>query len=288
MNYIYNSVRISVRISTVLFLVMVFSCAAARAVTFDWASPPAGAWNTVLTTGNSETVDYFQGGSGFGVAVTVANTGQTITAENGATGAPAVFTTGTGFLDGGTNTRGLIFNVTAAVATTSNSQITIKFNYVGGVNNVTFAIWDVDGNNAGYLDNIANISATAVGGATVFPTTFSSQAAGFNTITGSGATLTATGTTPAANTGASANQGNINVAFTQNVTSITFQYSNAFTGTRTQQHIGIGDITFTANGAAFPEVNSSGAALMLCGGVIGFGLVRRRRGADRSPCESYA
>lgn len=274
----HRSLQSSLKISVLAFLVFLSCATTTRAVTFDWASAPAGSWNTVLASGTSETVDYFKGGSGFGVAVTVFNNGETLATDTGGTGAPAVFTTGTGFLDGGTNTRGLVFNASTTASTASYSQVTINFNYVNGVKNVSFAIWDVD-SGGGWIDKIANISATAVGGATVFPTTFTSAVAGFNTIAGANGTLAATGTASAANTGANGNQGNINVAFTQNVTSITFQYSNALAGTRTTQHIGVGDITFTANGAAFPEVGSAAGSLALCGGMLLGCRVRRRKGS---------
>ena len=260
-------------------------CSACHAAVFNWPTTPA--WTAgAPTIGNSQTVDYFPT-SGQGVNVTLTNTGAVWN-----TGFPQVAANGTGFVNGGTTSNGLILQPTSESTVATYVQVTINFTYTGGANNISFQIWDVDATSAGaangYVDTITNIQATTTLGATVFPTTInnthtSNPGTAFNTITGSGATLTVTGNVPAANT---VDEGTVNLGFSQTVTSVTFSYSNTATTSRTQQTLGIGPVTFTGIGTAFPEVNSSSAALLLCGGMLGIG--RRRRGEERLQCQSHA
>ena len=267
---------------------LMFSSTTCRATTFSWPTTPAFTAGAPAI-GASSTVDYFPSGGG-AVSVTLTNTGA---AWN--TGFPQVAAAGGGFVNGGTTNNGLILQPISESTTATYVQVTINFMYTGGANNISFQLWDVDATSVGaangYIDTITNIQGTAfVGGGTVFATTLnnthtSNPGTVYNIITGTGATAVVTGQIPAAN---GTDQGTVNIGFSQTVTSVSFRYLNTAATSRTQQTLGVGPITFTGIGTAFPEVNSSGAALMLCGGVLGFGLVRRRRSADRSPCESYA
>jgi hypothetical protein len=147
-------------------------------------------------------------------------------------------------------------------------------NYVGGVTNPSFQLWDVDASSGTFLDTIKNLQATTTTGTTIYPTL--TPTAGFNQVTGSGASAVITGTNNANN---NTNQGTVGVSFTGTVTSISFQWSNGDSALLTQS-IAISPITFTPVGAAFPEVGSATGALALCGGLLGAGRFRRRRSAD--------
>jgi len=80
-------------------------------------------------------------------------------------------------------------------------QVTIDFTNVGGANNVSFQLWDIDstvtgGNN--FIDAITNVQAIAVGGGTVYPDTVSNAhttnpGTQYSTITGSAASLVIAG-----------------------------------------------------------------------------------------------
>lgn len=259
-----------------VLLAVLFSPSVALCTVFNWPNPPAWA-ATGPAIGSTETVDYSFNAQG-SLAVSVFNSGatwQTNYPQTASVGTAAAIVTG-GTAKG---TGSLQLYASAEVSTTTYAQVTINFNYTGGANNISFQLWDVDTSAAQFIDTITNIQATAVGGGIVYPTTLTGTA-GFNTVTGTGAAAVVTGTAAAANTTA---DGTVNIAFTQTVSSITFRWSNTDTGLGAQA-IGVGPITFTGIGTAVPEVNSSSAALMLCGGVMGFALVRRRRSSQRLQC----
>ena len=94
---------------------------------------------------------------------------------------------------------------------------------------------------------------------------------------GSGASAVVAGTALDSNTSAN---GNVNIdSGTQSVDSVTFQFSNSYTGTHQFNNFGISPITFTGMETSFPEVGSAVGALALCGGVLAVGRVRKRRPA---------
>ncbi len=268
-------------IKVAAFLSFILLCPSVSwATVFNWPLSPAWA-ATGPASGSSETVDYFAGGTGFGVAVTVANSGVTLNA-----GYPQVQTESAATFTGGTtsNTIGTLqlFN-TSSASTASFTRVTINLNYVGGVTNPTFQLWDVDALAGQFIDTIKSLQATTTTGSIIYPTL--TPTATFNQVTGTGASQVITGIGNATN---NTNQGTVGVSFTGTVTSISFLWSNADAGLGTQG-IGISPITFnTPVGAAFPEVNSSAGALLLCGGMMGIGLVRRRRSAERLQCQAHA
>lgn len=255
-----------------VLLAVLFAPSTASCAVFSWPNPPAWA-ATGPASGSTETVDYSFNAQG-SLAVSVFNSGmtwQTNYPQTANVGAAAAVVTG-GTANG---TGSLQLYATTAVSTASFAQVTINFNYTGGANNISFQLWDVDAAGS-FVDTIKNIQATAVGGGTVYPTTLTGTA-GFNTVTGTGAAAVVTGTANAAN---NTNEGTVNIAFTQTVSSITFQWSNSFAGTPLgAQAIGVGPITFTSIGTAFPEVGSAAGALALCGGLATGGRFRRRRPA---------
>lgn len=257
-----------------LILGSMLSSAVCRAATFSW---PTGGSNptwaaTGPTNGNTETVDYGYNAQG-SLKVAVFNSGVTMTA-----GFPAATTSANANVTGGTNTNSLQLATSTTSATTSYQQVTITFQYTGGASGVSFTLWDVDADGASFTDQISNISATSTTGTTLFATVTGSAS---NTVTGSGtAAATATGTSA---NGQTSNGGNVTISFTGQVSSLTFRWANTFSGTRGTQFIGVSPINFTSSGSAFPEVNSSVAALMLCGGLMGFGRFRRRFRTAESP-----
>jgi len=263
-----------------VFLGFMISSAICWAATFNWPTTPAWA-ATGPTNGNTETVDYGYNAQG-SLRVSVLNSGVTMTA-----GYPATAAAGAGNVTGGVSQASLQLATNTTSATTSYQQVTISFMYTGGASGVSFTLWDVDATSSGtvtngFIDQISHISATTTTGTTIYPTVTGSPT--YNTVAGSGAGITVTGINSAGN---ATNQGDVTISFTGQITSLTFQYANIAPGTRSTQYVGISPINFTPSGVAFPEVNSSSSALMLCGGVMGFGLLRRRsHNAERSLCKS--
>ncbi len=254
----------------VLFFALLLTLATGHAqTTFTWPLAPAWPGNAP-TTGNSTTVDYFAGGTGFGVAVTVLNSGAVLNTgyERVQTESAATFTGGTTSTTIGT----LQLYNTSAASTASFTRVTIKFNYVGGVTATSFTLWDVDAVPGQFIDVIKNISATTTTGTTIYPTL---TAGATNAVTGTGASQVVTGNGNATN---NTNQGNVGIAFTGAITSLTFEWSNADAAVGAQG-IGLSPITFTTSGAAFPEVGSATGALALCGGLLGSRRFRRRKSA---------
>lgn len=252
------------------------ACLEAHAATFNWPTPPA--WSaTGPASGTSATVDYGYNAAG-SLRATVTNSG-TVGGNDGVTfaaGYPSVQTSAgfAGTNGGFTGQNNLILYNSGSSSTTAYAQITLYFQYTGGASNVSFKIYDVDfGGNTTFIDQISKISATAVGGGTVYPTSVVGGTS--NSVTGSGATYAVTGTGSSGNDSAT---GNVTITFApaQAITSLTFQWANIATTTRTTQYIGVSPINFTAIGTAFPEVNSSGAALLLCGGLLAFTRRRNR------------
>ena len=253
----------------------------AAVFSFDWPTTPA--WSgTGPTSGNTETVDYGYYANG-SVRVAVFNNGETWQAGYPIvqTGASRTTTGGTG---GGVNGFQL-YNNNVSNVVTNYERVTITFMYTGGANAISFQLWDVDFAASVFKDTIRNIvGIDASTGATVQATTITPSSA--NQVVGTVGTAGVYAEGTAGNNNTSAN-GNVTIGFSQTVRSISFDWSNSVAGGTTQA-IGIGPIGFNSVGTAFPEVNSSGVALMLCGGVMGFGRFRRRRNAESSQCLSHA
>lgn len=255
----------------------IFACAAAmmlpcagRATTFNWPTTPA--FPAGPTVGNSVTQVY----NGLG-AVTIANVADPSTGQGGTwtSGYPVVEQNGgtNGDPTGGlTNTPGLEVYVASQPSVNSYMKVTISFGYTGGATNVSLTLWDVD-SAANFTDKIANIVGVTANG-TLVPLTVTGSAD--NTVTGSGTVnATATGTATSPN---NQNTGNVVISSgTTPIQEITFQYYDSNATTRTTQIIGISPITFTPIGSATPEVGSALGSLLLCGGVAGYGAVRRRK-----------
>jgi len=267
---------------------LLLSSALGRATTFDWVTSPAWTTNSPGINGTPQTVDYWSA-TGNAISVSIANTG----AAWDPGGYPQV---SQNVLSNGGSSNGLILRAASQTTTTTYIQVTINFNYTGGASGVSFNLWDIDatitgstGSQSGFIDTITNIKGITPGGSTVYATANNSHTSNpgtvYNNITGSGASLKIAGDTVTNGADNLTDQGQVNLSFSSPVSSVTFQWSNTADTTRSTQTVGVGPITFTGIGAAFPEVNSSMAALMLCGGLMGVGRFRRRtRTAEISQC----
>lgn len=244
----------------------------ARGTVFDW-SPTLG-WTAGQPTINGpvQTVDYSS--TGQDISVSIANTGAT---WNG--GYPQVAAGGTGFVNGGTTNNGLIIQPGAQTSTGTFLQFTINFNNPGGVNNVSFQLWDidatVDASGNGFIDTITHLQATAVAGGTLFPDTIdnthtSNPGIAYNFITGSDITGNSAQAAGAAN---GADEGTVNITFLQPITQISFWYSNSATGSLTTQTIGIGPLTYSI----LPETSPGWAVATVCTAAVALEFGRRRR-----------
>lgn len=234
---------------------------------FAWPSSPGWTAGQPTINGPDQTVDYSS--TGQDISVTLSNTGATWN-----TGYPQVATGGTGFVNGGTTNNGFILQPLAQTSNATYIQVTINFNNPGGVNNVSFQLWDVDatvdGSGNGFIDTITHLQAAALGGGTLYPDTLnnthtSNAGTAYNFITGSGPTLTIAGN-PAQPSGAANNtdQGTVNIGFSQAITQISFWYSNSATGSLTSQTIGIGPIDYSP----LPETPSGWMVALVCLGAI--------------------
>jgi hypothetical protein len=221
-------------------------------------------------------VDYSS--TGQNISVTIANTGAT---WNG--GYPQVAAGGTGFVNGGTTNNGLIVQPGTQTSTGTFIQLTINFNNPGGVNNVSFQLWDidatVDASGNGFIDTITHLQATAVAGGTLLPDTVdnvhtTNPGTSYNFINGSGPTLNITGD-PLQPVGAAngTDSGTVNITFSQPITQLSFWYSNSATGSLTTQTIGIGPLTYSI----LPETSPGWAVVLVCIAALALEFGRRRR-----------
>jgi hypothetical protein len=258
---------------------MAFLASSQGSVVFDWPVAPGWTAGQPTINGPDQTVDYSS--TGQNISVTLSNTGATWN-----TGYPQVVPDGTGAFNGGTLNSGLILQPTGQISNATYIQLTINFNNPGGVQNVSFQIWDVDatvdGSGNGFIDSITNLQAAAVAGGTLYPSSIdnihtSNPGTPYNFITGSGSSLAITGD-PSQAAGATNNtdQGTINITFAQPITQISFWYANAAGGSLTTQTIGIGPITYDI----LPEISPAWPiALVSVSAVV---LELRRRRATRS------
>ena len=257
-------------LSIVTILGVLVSCTTAQAIVLDWDTV------TWANGSLSNSYDIDPANPGNDVTVTVAgNTAQLVSESTGQL-TPAITTNVTGGLSPVQNALTLKLDLTSQA-----QAVTITFNfsalYPQGVNNVSFSIFDVDfasssGNSgANFQDQIRNITATTVGGATISPLSITTSSA--NALTGSGLGQVVTGIATAGDT---TSAGNVLIDFgTAAITSFTFTYGSG-SGTNadpTAQHIAIGDISFTP----VPEMNPAWTAFGSCGFAALGALLHRRK-----------
>jgi hypothetical protein len=237
-----------------------------RAALFDWDAA-YGTWTSGSpAVGTSASQYYDIDGSGpVDVGITIKNNNNNASGFAWVGGYPAVNKT---LLTGGASPTQNALQLAANSG--NNLGITVTITFTAPVTNASFSLWDIDKTAGSYIDQISNINGLTAGGATVAP--ISVTGASSNQVTGSGTSFLITGTSTSTNTGAGSNDGNATITFgTTAIKSITFTWKNTDAGESTQ-YIALSDISFTP----LPEVGSSLAALALCGGVVGFRVMRKR------------
>jgi hypothetical protein len=239
-------------------LLVPFFVAPADGVTLDWDTV---AW-TPGSLSNSYDVDPSKAGNDVTVAIggDTAQLQQKNTSPNAQT--PALTNTLQGGLATPQNTLCLALNLTNQ---TQSVSVTVNFSalYTGGVNNVSFTVFDVDFSNAAgntFQDQLRSIQAIDINGNPVAATITTSAN---NTDSGTGLTQTVTGLVTGSDTNPGSGNSNVTISFGAiAITSFTFTYGSG-SGTvpdPTYQHIGIHDITFTA----VPEINPAWSTIGSC------------------------
>lgn len=264
------------RAIALLSLVSVFSIWNANAAVFSWPTTPGWTAGQPTINGPSQTVDYSS--TGQAISVTIANTGATWNS-----GFPQVAANGSGYVNGGTTANGLIIQPGAETSNATHIAVTVNFNNPGGVTNVQFQLWDidatVDSSGNGFVDRVSQIQAVAVGGGTTYATASnahtSNPATVYNTISGAGATLALTGDTTTNGATNNTDQGTVTISFASAITSFSFWYSNAATGSLSQQTMGLGPISY----AMLPEISPAWPVALLCLLAVAAEGYRRRRAA---------
>jgi hypothetical protein len=241
---------------------------AAHAITLDWD----GVTWTAGALSHSYDVDPAKAGNDITVAVS-GNTSRLTTelvSPNPMT--PAITTDFQGGLASAKNTLCLAVNFSSQ---TQSVTVTVDFSslYTLGVQNVSFTLFDIDFSNVTnntYQDQLAGITATSIDGTTLIAPTITTSVA--NTLSGSGINQVVTGVASATDVGSNTGNGNVTITFGNTaIRSFTFTYGSG-TGTvpdPTYQHVGIGDISFTA----VPEINPGWSAVGSC--LIAFALILR-------------
>ncbi|HEY1172136.1 MAG TPA: hypothetical protein VGH19_12255 [Verrucomicrobiae bacterium] len=146
--------------------------------------------------------------------------------------------------------------------------VTVTFNYVGGVNDVNFLLFDVDTGSGGgtktFIDQVRDIVAVGTGGGLIAPTITTS---GNNSKSGTGTNQVVSGTAENPNNSGS---GNVGINFGTNyITSFTFEYGNASSGVQKNpdsQSIGIYDINYKPK---VPEFHPGVVAAVVCLTLVG-------------------
>jgi hypothetical protein len=175
-------------------------------------------------------------------------------------------TQNSGYLTGGGSTSQNALQMSTLNGISGGMTVTIKF--TTAVTGVSFSLFGVDYSSSSIFDQISSITALTSGSATIGATVTTSAA---NTGTGSGAGLVVFGT--ANSSSATSGNGNVLISFgTNSVKQVTFTWINPGSLLGSQQ-IALGNISFTP----LPEVGAGVAALALCGGAVGFQVVRNRK-----------
>jgi len=156
--------------------------------------------------------------------------------------------------------------------------VTVQFHYYYvGATNVSFSLFDVDGDQVGassnyrFRDHLSELSATGDNGLVA-----AGLAAGAaNSTAGSGTNQTVTGNDLANDTGAGSGAGNVSIDYgSNNVNEFSFTIGNSgniLAGNPNEQVIAIHDVKFKSK---LPEVGSTLMAVALCAGFAGLRLIR--------------
>ncbi|MGV3757203.1 MAG: hypothetical protein ACO1QS_17630 [Verrucomicrobiota bacterium] len=159
--------------------------------------------------------------------------------------------------------------------------VTVQFHYYYvGATNVSFSLFDVDGDQVGassnyrFRDHLSELSATGENGLIAASLTAGTA----NSIGGAGTNQTVTGNELADDTGASSGAGNVSIEYgSNNVNEFSFTIGNTgniLSGNPQEQVIAIHDIKFKSK---LPEVGTTVMAVALCAGYAGLRLLRSLR-----------
>ena len=238
--------------------------AQARALVLDWDTV---AWaNGSLN--NSYQIDPMAGGPDVNVAVT-SNNGAPLVPYS-APPNPQTPTINNVF-QGGLPTVENTLTLAVDLANPSQSvTITISFANPGGVQGVSFKLFDIDAG-GGSQDEVTMIRALSIDGSTLIAPTITTSAN--NTLVGSGLTQSVVGTATTASTGPTSGRGNVTIDFGTNVIqSLSFTYgcTVAFPDPA-YQHFGLHDVSFTP----VPEINPAILSTISCLVAAGFALRHR-------------
>ncbi len=241
----------------------------AHALVLDWDSV---AWADG-SLNNSYQVDPMAGGNDVTVDVTP-NNGAPLVPYSGAPN-PQTPTINAGFQGGLATAENTLVLAVDLANPTQSITITISFANLGGVQGVSFKLFDIDAG-GGSQDELTLIHALSIDGSTLIAPTITTSAN--NTLIGSGLAQSVVGTATTASTGPTSGRGNVTIDFGANVIqSLTFTYgcTVAFPDPA-YQHFALHDVNFTP----VPEMNPAIVSFLSC--VAGAALVIRHRWRARS------
>ena len=244
----------------VAVLVFLFSPERAHGIIFSW---PSSGWTAGAPGPGTTATQSFTSVMPNDITVAINNNGVAATGGTWHAGYPAIDSTNeTGGFSG---TNGLQLFMASQSSTSSYIKLTVTFSTP--VTNLSFQIWDVDKSAGQFADQITQIQALAVGGATVGASSVTSAVAGFNTITGTGLSTVVLGTAGASNT---TNQGTIDISFAGPITQFSFEWLNNDPGLG-QQAIALGPISY------LPEVSPGWITALVCVVAAGVREISRRK-----------
>jgi hypothetical protein len=244
---------------------LLFTAGAAQGLVLDWN---VVTWNPQSIAPNVLQNHYdVDGTPGTDLTVRIAYSTQNAGSPYRA-GLPAIDAS----LEGGRGTGARALHLGVDFAAQSHFlTITVDFANPGGVEGVSFSLFDIDraDGSALYIDQIRSISATALDGSIIAPT-FSGLG---SMVSASGSVLTGTG--PANDTGLGSDAGNATISFNGPIRSFTFVWGvpNSNANNPIPMDISMGNINFTP----VPEINPAIAGAVVC--IVGtfFALRSRRR-----------
>src|SRR5207237_3989663 len=237
-------------------------------VVFDWPTSPA--WTAGTPTAGQTVTQSFTSVDPNDITVSVNNDGISNQGATWQTGYPQISRSPLTGSFGSTNALQLY--VVSQSSTSSYIRTTVTF--ATPVINLSFQIWDVDAVAGQFADKIFNIQALAVGGATVGADSVTSEAAGYNTITGTDLSTVVLGAANAAN---NTNQGTIDIRCSGPIPQFSFDWTNNDPALG-QQAIGLGPLTYTA----VPEKSAGWIVALFCWIAIALREKTRRAATCRA------
>jgi hypothetical protein len=231
-------------------------------------------WSNVSWTPGSLTQTYNLDGDAFD-DITITISGDTSALVSGY---PSI---GTG-LQGGLGSADDTLLLRLDFANPSQSiTVTVQFHYYYvGATNVSFSLFDVDGDQVGassnyrFRDHLSELSATGDNGLIVAALTAGTA----SSTAGSGTNQTVTGHDLANDTGTSSGAGNVSIDYgSNNVNEFSFTFGNTgniLMGDPQEQVIAIHDIKFKSK---VPEVGTTLMAVTVCAGLSGLRRLRSWR-----------